>query len=142
MKKRLLSLFLLLAIVAGILPSGAFAASSVEEALGEVQIYNGGEEMNYLSMNGIIRKQTYTYYNYVTEDGRTKEIPAYCVNPTDAGVPQSVAVGESIKYLANEKSSDPKVMGIVGNGYPTRSLAELHLNNKYEAYRYKPVQQQ
>lgn len=134
MKKRLLSLLLLLAIIAGILPSGAFAASSVEEALGEVKIYNGGEEMNYLCMNGIIRNQTYTYYNYVTDDGRTKEIPAYCVNPTDPGVPQSVPVGQSIKYLANEKSSDPKVMGIVGNGYPTRTLAELKLNDKYEAY--------
>ena len=83
MKKRLLSLLLLLAMLAGILPSGAIAASSVEEALGEVHIYNGGEEMNYLCMNGIIRNQTYTYYNYVTDDGRTKEIPAYCVNPTD-----------------------------------------------------------
>ena len=30
----------------------AFAASSVEEALGEIDIYNGGQELSYLSING------------------------------------------------------------------------------------------
>lgn len=66
--------------------------------------------------------------------GRTKEIPAYCVNPNTKGVPQSVAPGESIKYLAEEKGNDPKVMGIIANGYPTRGLSELKLENKYQAY--------
>ena len=50
------------------------------------------------------------------------------------GVPQTVGVGESIEYLADEKASDPKVVGIVANGYPTRSLAELGLENKYQGY--------
>lgn len=50
------------------------------------------------------------------------------------GVPQTVGVGESIEYLADEKASDPKVVGIVANGYPTRSLTELGLENKYQGY--------
>ena len=36
--------------------------------------------------------------------------------------------------IANEKSKDPKVMGIVANGYPTKTLAELGVNSKYEAW--------
>ena len=120
--------------VMGLLPTAALAASTPEEALGEVQIYNGGVEMSYLSINGRIRSQIYTYYNYDNGSGSTREIPAYCVNPNTLGVPQTVGVGESIEYLADEKASDPKVVGIVANGYPTRSLAELGLENKYQGY--------
>ena len=134
MKKRLISMLLALLVVMGLLPTAAFAASTPEEALGEVQIYNGGVEMSYLSINGRIRSQIYTYYNYDNGSGSTREIPAYCVNPNTLGVPQTVGVGESIEYLADEKASDPKVVGIVANGYPTRSLAELGLENKYQGY--------
>lgn len=67
-------------------------------------------------------------------NGKTKEIPAYCVNPNTKGVPQTVAPGQSIKYIAKEKGNDPKVMGIIANGYPTRGLSELKLENKYHAY--------
>ena len=134
MKKRLISMLLALLAVMGLLPTAAFAASTPEEALGEVQIYNGGVEMSYLSINGRIRSQIYTYYNYDNGSGSTREIPAYCVNPNTLGVPQTVGVGESIEYLADEKASDPKVVGIAANGYPTRSLAELGLENKYQGY--------
>ena len=134
MKKRLISMLLALLAVMGLLPTAAFAASTPEEALGEVQIYNGGVEMSYLSINGRIRSQIYTYYNYDNGSGSTREIPAYCVTPNTLGVPQTVGVGESIEYLADEKASDPKVVGIVANGYPTRSLAELGLENKYQGY--------
>ncbi len=134
MKKRLIAFLLLIIAVMGLLPSAAFAAPSLEDALGDVQIYNGGNEMNYLSMNGIIRIQRYTYYNFDNGSGHVREIPAYCMTPTTPGVPDAVSVGESITYSANEKTSDPKVLGIVANGYPTRTLAELKLNDKYEAY--------
>ena len=134
MKKRLVSMLLALVMVLGMLPATALAASSEEEALGEVNIYNGEQKLSYLSINGRIRELIYTYFNYVDSNGRTKEIPAYCVNPNTKGVPQTVAPGESIKYLAKEKGSDPKVMGIIANGYPTRGLSELKLENKYHAY--------
>ena len=134
MKKRLVSMLLALVMVLGMLPVTALAASSEEEALGEVNIYNGEQKLSYLSINGRIRELIYTYFNHVDANGRTKEIPAYCVNPNTKGVPQTVATGESIKYLAKEKGSDPKVMGIIANGYPTRGLSELKLENKYHAY--------
>ena len=120
--------------VLALLPSAAFAASTVEEALGEVNIYNGEYELGYLSINGSVRKQIYTYFLYEANDGSMKESPAYCVNPTTPGVPQTVGPGESIKYLAEERASDPKVVGIISNGYPHRSLGELKLDNKYQAY--------
>lgn len=132
--KKLLSLFLACILLLGILPTSVFAADSVEEALGEVNIYNGDYELGYLSINGAVKKQTYTYFLYESNDGTTKESPAYCVNPTTPGIPQSVGPGESIKYLAEEKASDPKVVGIISNGYPHRSLGELNLDNKYQAY--------
>ena len=134
MKKRLITMLLALLVVMGLLPTAAFAASTPEEALGEVQIFNSGYEMSYLSINGRIRTQIYTYYNYDNGSGITREIPAYCVNPNTVGVPQTVGPGESIEYLAEEKTSDPKVLGIVANGYPTRSLEELGLENKYQGY--------
>ena len=134
MKKRLISMLLLVVTVLGMLPATALAAGSEEEALGEVNIYNGEQKLSYLSINGRIRELIYTYFDYVDSNGRTKEIPAYCVNPNTKGVPQTVAPGESIKYLAKEKGSDPKVMGIIANGYPTRGLSELKLENKYHAY--------
>ena len=134
MKKRLVSMLLVLVMVLGMLPVTALAASSEEEALGEVNIYNGEQKLSYLSINGRIRELIYTYFNHVDANGRTKEIPAYCVNPNTKGVPQTVAPGQSIKYMAKEKGSDPKVMGIIANGYPTRGLSELKLENKYHAY--------
>ena len=134
MKKRLSSMLLVLVMMLGMLPATALAASSEAEALGEVSIYNGGQKLSYLSINGRVRELIYTYFNYMGENGKTKEIPAYCVNPNTKGVPQTVASGQSIKYLAEEKGNDPKVIGIIANGYPTRGLAELKLENKYHAY--------
>ena len=134
MKKRLVSMLLVLVMVLGMLPATAIAASSEEEALGEVNIYNGEQKLSYLSINGRIRELIYTYFNHVDANGRTKEIPAYCVNPNIYGVPQTVGPGESIKYIAKEKGNDPKVMGIIASGYPTCGLSELKLENKYHAY--------
>ena len=113
MKRRLLSLLLAFVTMCNLLPTVSFAADSVEAALGEVNIYNGEYELGYLSINGAVKKQVYTYFLYEANDGTMKESPAYCVNPTTPGVPQTVGPGESIKYLADEKASDPKVVGIL-----------------------------
>lgn len=45
--KKLLSMFLACVLLLGILPTSAWAADSVEAALGEVDIYNGGYELGY-----------------------------------------------------------------------------------------------
>lgn len=132
--KRLLALLLVLVMALSLFTGMAQAASSEEEALGEVNIFNGGTKLSYLSINGKVQSFVYTYFNYPNANGTVKEIPAYCVNPTTKGVPQSVAAGESIRYLAEQKASDPKITGIVANGYPTRGLGELKLENKEQAY--------
>ena len=132
--KRIISLMLTLAVALSLLVLPAGAASTPEEALGEVNIYSGGYSMNYLAVNGRVQTQSYTYFLYRNSVGETQEIPAYCVTPDQYGVPQTVPEGESIRYLAEEKASDPKVVGLVANMYPHRSLAELGLSNKYQAF--------
>lgn len=77
MKKRILSMLLAVVMLLGMFPGVASAAESVEEALGEVDIYNGGQKLSYLSINGRVRELIYTYYNYVDRNGNTMEIPAY-----------------------------------------------------------------
>lgn len=132
--KRIISLMLTLAVALSLLVLPAGAASTPEEALGEVNIYSGGYSMNYLAVNSRVQTQSYTYFLYENAAGETQEIPAYCVTPDQYGVPQTVPEGESIRYLAEEKASDPKVVGLVANMYPHRSLEELGLDNKYQAF--------
>lgn len=135
MRKRLIAILLCISTMLSLCTGFASAASStIAGALGEVNITNGGYKMSYLSMNGVVRSQSYTYFNFKSASGAIKEIPAYCINPTTKGVPQSVNPGESIKYIANEASSDPKIMGIIANGYPHKGLSELKLDNKQQAY--------
>jgi hypothetical protein len=117
MKQRIIALLLTLITVLGMLPSSALAAPTEEETLGEIGIYHSGEKMSYLSINGRVREQTYTYYIHKGLDGSNQQIPAYCVNPNTAGVPQTVPAGTDITYLADQKASDPKVTGIVASGY-------------------------
>ena len=132
--KRIISLIRTLAVALSLLVAPAGAASTPEEALGEVNIYSGGYSMKYLAVNGKVQTQSYTYFLYENSAGETQEIPAYCVNPNQYGVPQTVPEGESIRYLAEEKASDPKVVGLIANMYPHRSLEELGLDNKYQAF--------
>ena len=109
-------------------------ADTLAETLGEIDIYNGGQSERFLSVNGRVQKFNYVYFTYRDSNGQVKEIPAYCVNPTDDGVAQVVGEGESVAYLADELASDPKVMGIIANGYPHYDLASLGLSNKYQGY--------
>ena len=132
--KKVLTILLLACFCLTLIPNVSMASDDLTEALGEVSIYNGGEELRYLTVSGAVRPMSYVYFNYVNRLGETKEIPAYCVNPNDDGVTQVVNVGESVKYLANDRASDPKVMGIVACGYPTRGLDELGLESIEEAY--------
>ncbi len=132
--KKLISLLLTAVLIMGLLLISAAAADTPEEALGELDIYSGGYSMNYLAVNGKVQTQSYTYFLYENTTGEIQEIPAYCVNPNQYGVPQTVPEGESIRYLAEEKASDPKVVGLIANMYPHRSLEELGLDNKYQAF--------
>ena len=78
MKKRFLSMLMAIALALGMLPHSAFAAGSVDEALGEVDIYNGGSKFSYLSMNGRVQSFLYTYYNFVLRQSQSLRGPADC----------------------------------------------------------------
>lgn len=116
--KRILSAILVLTTLISLFSAPASAANTPGEALGELNIFSGGYPMEYLSVNGKVQKQEYTYFLDDSPSGETTEIPAYCVNPQQFGVPQTVGPGESIKYLAEEAASDPKIVGLVANMYP------------------------
>lgn len=127
--KRLTALLLTVAMLLSMLTLFVGAADSEEGALTEANIFNGGHSLSCLAVNGKVQTLNYVYYVY-----NGKEIPTYCVNPSDPGVPQKVGSGESIEYIIGERASDPKIMGIVANGYPTKGLGELGLKDKYEGY--------
>ena len=94
--KKLISLLLTAVLIMGLLLISAAAADTPEEALGELDIYSGGYSMNYLAVNGKVQTQSYTYFLYENTTGELQEVPAYCVNPNQYGVPQTVPEGESI----------------------------------------------
>ena len=96
MKRRIIAMLLAIMTLFSVFPTVALAASSEEEALGEIGIYHNGQKVSYLSINGRVREQVYTYYNFTDDTGAEKQIPAYCVNPNTAGVPQTVPAGTDI----------------------------------------------
>lgn len=65
MRKRMIAMLLCIATMLSLCTGFASAASStIGGALGEVNITNGDYKMSYLSMNGVVRSQSYTYFNY------------------------------------------------------------------------------
>ena len=127
--KRLTALLLTVAMLLSMLTLFVGAADSEDDALKEANIFNGGHSLSCLAVNGKVQTLNYVYY---VHNGR--EIPTYCIDPIEPGVPQKVGPGESIQYTIGERASDPKIMGIVANGYPTKGLGELGLKDKYEGY--------
>ena len=135
MTKRIIAAFLAVLTIFSMLAVPASAASSLEEAMAEVDIYAKHDSLNWLTMNGSIKEQHYTYYLYTSEQtGQTKEIPAYCVDPFLYGVPQKAPEGTAVKYSVESAVSDPKVCGIISNGYPHMQLSDLGLQSVSEAY--------
>ena len=128
-------LLAVLLLLIGLLPTSALAAPTLEEAMREVSVYAKNTDLNWLTMNGTVRTQHYTYYRYTSVlDGSTSEIPAYCVDPNLYGVPALVPEGTGIRYNCSETVSDPKVCGIVSNGYPHVEVQALGLKSVEEAY--------
>ena len=130
-----MTMLLAVLLLIGLLPTSALAAPTLEEAMREVSVYAKNKDLNWLTMNGTVRTQHYTYYRYTSVlDGSTSEIPAYCVDPNLYGVPALVPEGTGIRYNCSETVSDPKVCGIVSNGYPHVEAQALGLKSVEEAY--------
>ena len=135
MLKKLIALLLALVAMLCVCQLPAFAAPTLEEAMAEVDVYGRNEKLKWLTMNGSVKVQYYTYYLYESHaNGQVKEIPAYCVDPRLDGVPTSVPEGTAIKYGAQSLVSDEKVAAIIANGYPHTALKDLGLQTVEEAY--------
>ena len=66
MKKRILSVLLAVLMFVGMIPMPmADAASTLEEAMADVSIYAKDATLNYLTMNGSVKEQHYTYVRFV-----------------------------------------------------------------------------
>ena len=93
--RKIISALLVMITVLGMLPAGVLAASSLEEAMEEVNIYAKNEDLDWLTMNGAVKIQHYTYYLYQSpQTGELAQIPAYCVDPRLYGVPALVPEGD------------------------------------------------
>lgn len=68
-------MLLVLVMMLGMLPATALAASSEAEALGEVSIYNGGQKLSYLSINGRVRELIYTYLFIWVKTEKQRKFP-------------------------------------------------------------------
>ena len=129
MRKRILAMLLAVITAFGMFAAPVSAASTLEEAMAEVDIYARNTDLNWLTMNGSVKTQWYTYYNYSQpQGGESREIPAYCTDPRLYGVPAKVEEGTAIKYSASSTVSDPKVCGIISNGYPHMDLILVPLS--------------
>lgn len=69
------------------------------------------------------------YYYGKDSAGNTTIYPAYCMEPPKPGAGAGDHMVNASTYIDN-----PKVWGIVTNGYPYKSYGELGLADKYEAY--------
>ena len=135
MAKRIMSLFLAVLTLVSTFTLPVSAAPTLDAAMAEVDVYARNDDLEWLTMNGSIKTQHYTYYNYTSaQTGQVKEIPAYCVDPRLYGVPALVEEGTAIKYSAESIVNDPKVCGIIANGYPHMPLTTLGVDNVEEAY--------
>ena len=136
MNRRILAMVLAVMTALSLFAAPASAASSLEEAMAEVNVYGKKTPLKWLTMNGSVKTQYYTYYNYRSEvTGDVVQIPAYCVDPNLYGVPLlSPDEGTPIKYSATSKGTDPKAIGIVANGYPHIDMGTMGVSSIEEAY--------
>jgi hypothetical protein len=99
----------------------ALAADTPEEAMTEQYIFAVGERVNFLSYNGESKGISMHYYSSRNINGVYTDYPAYCINPQLPGPSERGTYKVNTKdYMAN-----PKIWGIVSNGYPYKTIGEL-----------------
>jgi uncharacterized repeat protein (TIGR01451 family) len=131
MKRLLSSLMAFLVLLGAALPAmPAHAAPTPEEAMSDVRVYYVGDSISYLLYGGDPQSVSPAYYTGKLITGETFEFPAYCINPQKPG--PSVAGPYSVDtkdYITN-----PKIWGIVSNGYPYKTIGELGVHTREQAY--------
>lgn len=114
MKKTILALFL---VLFALLSAPAYAANTPEEAMSEVSVYSTGVLMNYLSYQGTPESIAMAFYTGISITGAVTEYPAYCIEPEKPG-PYEVG---TYKINVKDYVSNPKVYGIISNGWPYKT---------------------
>lgn len=79
-----------------------------------------------LKYKGIIVKTYYAEYNY-----QGNKYPAYCLDKTKSGVSD---INPSYNLTVEEAIKDVKLWRIIINGYPYKTIEELGVANKEEAF--------
>ena len=89
------------------------------------KVYEVDECEKVLKYQGILRGAVYVVY-----EKNGEEYPAYCVNP------ERIGVGETEGYEVNINGyiTDVMLWRIITNGYPYKTVEELGVANKKEAY--------
>jgi uncharacterized surface anchored protein len=128
MKKTLSILLALITLLCAAAP--ALAAPTEEEAMTDARIYYLGESISYLLYGGDPKGVTPAYYTGRLITGESFEFPAYCVNPQKPGP------SEAGPYSVDTKDyiTDPKIWGIVSNGYPYKTIGELGVHTREQAF--------
>ncbi|MDR1320300.1 MAG: Cys-Gln thioester bond-forming surface protein [Gracilibacteraceae bacterium] len=128
MKKALIILLALIALLSAVNP--AAAAPTAEEAMAEARIYSLGESLNYLLYEGTPKTVFFVGYTGRLLTGESFEFPAYCLNPQKPGPSETSPYSVDTKdYITN-----PKIWGIVSNGYPYKTIGELGVHTREQAY--------
>lgn len=122
-KGKIKKIFIIIAILvmnALGLANAVYATNSIHSAY----IYSIGSCGQLLKYKGSIVKTDYVQYSY-----NGVEYPAYCMDKTKVGAqvePYTVSVQEAIKDIGLWK--------VIINGYPYKSIEELEVINKEEAF--------
>ena len=120
LSKTLLVVMLLLAMDLSLVLNCVQAADLSKESLYDKGFYDKG-----LKYKGIIRACNVVVYE---KDG--KEYPAYCINPYIKGVGDV----EGYDVILKGGITDVMLWRIITNGYPYKTVKELGVANKEEAY--------
>ena len=143
--KRIISMILTVAIAMSLFCGVASAAGSfaegytLDDALSKLGVSFKGDPLDWLTINGTVRAQTYTYFPYQnTRTGNVEEHPVYCIDPTLAGVKQGVDKlgldGNVMTYYRGEKVGNPYYLAIMGSGFPHITLTSLELDSAEQGY--------
>lgn len=122
--KEKLKFFAILSVIFSIFNTGIFLNFVYAENLTSANVYSIGDCGSLLTYKGIPVKVSYVEYNY-----NGKGYPAYCLDKTKPGV-------ETTQYAVSVQSmvQDVGLWRRIINGYPYKSINELGVANKEEAF--------
>ena len=103
--------------------TGLAASPTPESAMEEAYIISVGEQLAFLRYGGETKSTPFLLYTGIDITGASADYPAYCINPEKPG---PYVVGP-YKVDTKDYITDPKIWGIVSNGYPYKTIGELGL---------------